>query len=213
MVTTDALILVPTQLELDTVQGPLGVDSIQRCGFGPIAAAARTAQLIATHQPNHVFLLGIAGSYGERLGIGTAHLFGSVACYGVGAGAGSEFQSASSLGWPQWSSDSSSGSIGDILPLDRQHDLLPDGQLLTTCAAANNPDDVSRRLRAFPEAVAEDMEGFGVALACRLSGVKLTIIRGISNVAGNRNQNDWQIEPALQAVANVARPLLDAVSS
>jgi futalosine hydrolase len=210
---TDLLILVPTRLELDIVQGPLGVDSVELCGFGPIAAAARTAQLIATHQPHHVLLVGIAGAYGERLEIGTAHMFESVACYGIGAGSGDEFQSASLLGWPQRSTASPLDSIRDVISLENIGGGKPAGQLLTTCAAASNLKDVNRRLQAFPAAVAEDMEGFGVALACRLTDVPLTVIRGISNQAGNRDQQDWQIQPALQAAASLARSILDIISS
>ncbi len=55
----------------------------------------------------------------------------------------------------------------------------------------------------FPKAVAEDMEGYAVALACRLHDVPLTIIRGISNQAGDRNHDGWQVAEALQSAAEL----------
>ncbi|NBP89418.1 MAG: futalosine hydrolase, partial [Planctomycetia bacterium] len=58
---------------------------------------------------------------------------------------------------------------------------------------------------------AEDMEGFAVALACRLAGVPCQIIRGISNRAGDRDKAHWQIEPALRAVAKQAKAVLENV--
>ena len=56
--------------------------------------------------------------------------------------------------------------------------------------------------------MAEDMEGFGVALACRLGGVPLGIVRGISNDAGDRDKSRWQIPAALTAAAELALRIL-----
>ncbi len=166
---TKTLILVPTERELEKLQPLLhGIDAAELCGFGPIAAAARTSQLLATRRPLQVVLLGIAGSLSPSLNPGAAYLFDSVACYGVGIGAGSAFQSASEVGWKQWVGESNDASIGDSLQLGCSAPFQASGQLLTVCAAANGPEDVRLRRRAFPNAVAEDMEGFGVAVACRL---------------------------------------------
>lgn len=49
--------------------------------------------------------------------------------------------------------------------------------------------------------LAEDMEGFGVAIACRLWDTPLSIIRGLSNVVGDRRHTEWQVEAALRAAA------------
>ncbi|MFM8578800.1 MAG: hypothetical protein ACKOCN_08370, partial [Planctomycetaceae bacterium] len=62
--------------------------------------------------------------------------------------------------------------------------------------------------RLFPGAVAEDMEGFGVAMACRLVGVPLTIVRGISNIAGDRDTRQWRIRESLAAAADLTSLLL-----
>ena len=47
-------------------------------------------------------------------------------------------------------------------------------------------------------ALAEDMEAFGVALACRLHGARLTVVRGVSNRAGDRDVGRWRIGEALE---------------
>jgi futalosine hydrolase len=52
--------------------------------------------------------------------------------------------------------------------------------------------------------VAEDMESFSVALACLACKVPLTIVRGISNQAGDRNKSRWVVAPALKAAADLA---------
>ncbi|HUR29431.1 MAG TPA: hypothetical protein VM509_14675, partial [Planctomycetota bacterium] len=77
------LILVPTALELARLQdqGGLGQGAlVATCGFGPIAAAARTAELVARLPPARVILVGIAGAFDVRRDpLGSALEFGAVA--------------------------------------------------------------------------------------------------------------------------------------
>ena len=69
-----------------------------------------------------------------------------------------------------------------------------------------------RRAR-FRDALAEDMEGFAVAFACALAGVPVSIVRGISNVVGDRDPAHWRIPAALAARARAARSRSCAVRS
>ncbi len=204
----NTLILVPTELERRGLALPLSENDSTRvalCGFGPVAAAARTAGLLAAHRPDRVILVGIAGRIDERLDIGTAYSFTEVACFGVGAGSGDGFLTAGAMGWPQWPGDRADPTtvIGDVISLEPLTAAAPAGLLLTACAASASNDDVAHRLGAFPGAVAEDMEGFGVAFSCRLAGVPLTIIRGISNTAGDRDTSRWRITEALATATSL----------
>jgi futalosine hydrolase len=52
------------------------------------------------------------------------------------------------------------------------------------------------------------MEGFGVAFACALARVPCTIVRGISNVVGERDKRNWRIPDALAAARTLALELL-----
>jgi len=76
------------------------------------------------------------------------------------------------------------------------------------CAASAEPDEAHLRQIRY-EASAEDMEGFAVAMACQLQDVSLEIIRGISNVAGDRDKSNWRIDDALSAAAEVLGIVLD----
>ena len=83
-------------------------------------------------------------------------------------------------------------------------------------ACVDRPDaDAVHRLRVatrrglFPDAAAEDMEGFAVALACRLAGVPLSIVRGISNTAGDRDPARWLVPEAVAAAAALAARILE----
>ena len=212
------LLLVPTPLEFDFVRPRLAAVTnvvMDICGFGPVSSAARTAQLIEWYQPSLVILLGIAGRINETLEVGRAYRFTEVAMYGVGAGVGDSFLPAGELGWPHWwaghrRSDQLPERIGDIIPLTlpQEHSPPDARQLLTCCAASGTFADVRVRLRNFPDAVAEDMEGFSVALAAQLRGVPVEIIRGISNQAGDRNKVRWKVHDALIAAATLATELL-----
>ncbi|MCR9296860.1 MAG: futalosine hydrolase [bacterium] len=194
------LVLVPSQLELDHLQDSrlIAESPVELCGFGLVAAAMRTMQLLSHYQPQQVLLIGIAGGLTEHIQVGQAYCFDSVACYGIGVGTGKDFCTAGQMGWRQLEQPI---QIGDQLDL-RQNSA---GRLLLSCAAASgNPDDVDHRLAAFPQAEAEDMEAFAVAAACRLAKIPLTVIRGISNRAGHRDHREWKIADAMCSAREVA---------
>ncbi|MFK8113533.1 MAG: futalosine hydrolase [Rubripirellula sp.] len=210
------LILVPTPGELETIRPLLGTESddlaFQVCGFGPIAAAARTAALISRYKASRVVLIGIAGSFDiAKYPVGSAGRFEEVACHGIGVGSGPDFQSATDLGWHQFSGgDDAQPKISDTIRLDSTYvaNQKISGQLLTVCSASANAEEASIRRQMFPHAIAEDMEGFAVATACTLASVPLQIVRGISNQVGDRNHEHWQIEKALRSAAKLARRLM-----
>ena len=84
-----ALVLVPTSRERDVVlaSAPESRDLAMLLGFGPVAAAARAAALIAQHRPERVLLVGIAGTYDEvALPVGAAARLAACAVDGIGAG-------------------------------------------------------------------------------------------------------------------------------
>ena len=220
------LILIPTEAERRFLAPrlmsrlaalPPADTAVELCGFGIAAAAARTAQLIAALRPERVILVGIAGRLDDRLALGTATLFERIACHGIGVGSGPAFISAATLGWQQWPGDPGDGDpgdggpgVGDELPcaVPDRGDLPRERLLLTVTAAAAGPEDVRLRKAMFPEASAEEMEGFAVALACRLFCIPCTIIRGISNTAGDRDKAHWQIEAPLAAAADLVLRIL-----
>jgi len=214
------------------------------CGFGPIAAAASTARLLSTRRTKWVILAGIAGSYGSELPLGSAWQVERVGSWGIGVGSGSDFRLGWELGWNQVSSPTTApkmpmtnpgagisgvgisgvgisgvGSLesGEVIPLYTAPLVRggPNAGLSLTCtAASNSAADCELRRRNFPQAVFEEMEGFGVALAClehqKATGQAIAsgMVRGVSNVAGDRNKAHWQIAPALAAVAELLLQIL-----
>ncbi len=208
------LLLFPTELELARFRErgglPRGLALTALCGFGPIAAGARTAQLCERLRPARAVLCGIAGTFdAERFPVGEARVFGSVALDGVGVGQGEAHAGPTALGFPQWpgSRDTTACALADELELVRRDPGGP--HLLTTCAASASPGEAALRRERHPRAVAEDMEGFGVALACALARVPLSIVRGFSNEVGDRDAARWRSATALAAAREVLLVLLE----
>ena len=200
------LLLFPSDLErrrFDDQGGlPPGLAVSALCGFGPIAAAARTAELIGVHKPSRVLLVGIAGAYDTREHpLGEALEFDEVAVEGIGVGDGPTLVAPPALGFPQWPGTAapSQSPIFDRLPLSASPVRARPRLLLTTCAASADARQAALRKERFPDAIAEDMEGFAVATACALAGVPLRIVRGVSNVVGDRSPGHWRIPSALAA--------------
>lgn len=156
-------------------------------------------------------LIGIAGSLDtQQRPVGTACRFDQVACYGIGVGSGTDHKSAHDIGWQQFNADDAQPEIGDVITLDSTFvEGLPSAnKLLTCCSASANAAEADGRRQLFPDAVAEDMEGFAVAMSCVLAGVPLQIVRGISNEVGDRRLKNWHVDEALEAAAALATRLM-----
>jgi len=220
-------LLIPTSMERLIIEpilrqsvpekfDPSGVSvpwQIERCGFGLVAAAANTARLIAQYRPERIVLLGIAGSLSETVSVGCAAVFGRVTCHGIGVGdpLSIHHQSADQLGWKHCEGNDLQHSVGDSIRLSRRWGMVSEGSnhhLISVAAGSANEYEAHRRSARFTDAIAEDMEGFAVALACESAGTSLEIVRGISNRAGDRNHDRWQIRPALLAAAEKAIDLI-----
>jgi futalosine hydrolase len=185
------LILVPTAIE-SAILFPNGSPGrIALCGFGLAAAGAGAAHAIAANRSaasDGVVLVGAAGTYDAgRHPVGSAVVAGRIRCEGIGAGTGAAHRSAAELGF----ADSDAIDLGD------------DVELLSVAAAAGSPQEASDRRARHPDAAGEEMEGYAVAVAAQLCGVGLTIVRGFSNVAGERDRSQWHMQEALERAAGL----------
>ncbi|MDX6494242.1 MAG: futalosine hydrolase [Gaiellales bacterium] len=159
------------------------------CGFGLAAAGAGAAHEIAHRRPSHVILVGSAGSYDlERAPIGSALTASAVRCHGIGAGE----LSAGELGWGR-----------DEIELTGSGGLV-----LSVAAASATLEEAAMRLHKYPQAVVEEMEGYSVALAATLWEVPVSIVRGVSNAAGDRETANWRMPEAMAAAGSMVASML-----
>jgi futalosine hydrolase len=206
----EALILVPTPLELELLLphfgSHLGV-ALAPCGFGPVGAATMTQYLLQRHHPKRVVLAGIAGSFSEDLQCGQCYTYESVLLDGIGVHGHDGIISPEELGFSHCYNGTTpyESIVHRELRLQLCTQVHSAAALLTVCAASGTPDMANARRRAYPQATTEDMEGYGVAMACAVSQIPLTILRGISNRAGIRDKQKWMIKEALESVGEAIR--------
>jgi futalosine hydrolase len=82
------------------------------------------------------------------------------------------------------------------------------GTILTVSTVTASPERIDDFVRTHPEALAEAMEGHGVAVAAQAHGLPFLEMRTISNPVGVRDPKDWDITGALDALADATHALL-----
>ncbi|WP_275561434.1 futalosine hydrolase [Streptomyces sp. 5-6(2022)] len=75
------------------------------------------------------------------------------------------------------------------------------GTVLTVSTVTGSAERAAELLRRHPRAVAEAMEGFGVAEAAAAQSVPTLEVRTLSNAVGPRDRAAWRIGEALEALA------------
>ena len=207
------LIIVPTAREAKSLfDGPLPTSEVPvrtrvgdveveaaLCGFGAAAAGALAAVALSRTEPEPVLLVGICGTFDEgRLPVGGLFEASEVRMHGIGRGEGEKHVGPAQTGFAQAPPSGERSAVVDRLPVGAGRPVggVP-GVLLTVAAAAGGPEEAAWRRLAYPDALAEDMEGFAVALACSRLGRSLTILRGVSNVVGATGP--WDLAQGLAA--------------
>jgi futalosine hydrolase len=74
------------------------------------------------------------------------------------------------------------------------------GTVVTVATVTGTARTAAALAKRFPDAVAEGMEGAGVAAAAALHGVPAAELRAISNPVGPRDRVAWQIPLALESL-------------
>ncbi|EMI51977.1 phosphorylase family protein [Rhodopirellula sallentina] len=216
----------PSRVVLAGIAGAFEPSAVEASAVEASAVEASAVELGAV-EPSALGELGTDDATdGLSCCVGGAYWFGDVLCDGIGVGEGSDHVSAGELGWLHLVPENGGSVIGDRIKLE-----LPTGVdgrhgrrcLVTGCAASADQKMASVRVQRAQRilrhskpsqnsvAVAEDMEGFGVALACSIATVPLSIVRGISNIAGDRNHASWRIDEAIDSVVTELAVLLETV--
>ena len=199
------LVLIPTELEAKPLR-ELGL-RIEIVGLGPVEAALSAYEVFQQEKPRVAVLAGIAGGYPESgLAVGDPVLaseeaFGDLAiCYPERLGTFSQkfpVKNRLSLRSPYLE------KAACILGENGFHPQV--GPLVTVCCATRDPERALLFGRRYA-ALAENMEGFGVALAAEKVGVALIELRTISNFL-EKPEDPWETERALSILKEALRCL------
>jgi futalosine hydrolase len=196
------LVVTAVAAERDAVVAGLGaaggVVAVEVVGVGSAAAAAGTARLLGRGDYRAVVCAGIAGGLGVEPGetvLGTRSIAAD-----LGAQSPDGFIALSELGFGRDAYDADAGLL-DALPFAVRGPVVTVNTVTGTAAGL-----VALRTR-HPDAVAEGMEGFGVATAAAGAGIPFVELRTISNPVGPRDRGAWRIGDALAALTTAARAL------
>jgi futalosine hydrolase len=204
------LVVTAVAAERDAVLAACPVANVVVVGVGPAAsAAATTAALLAPPlRPDLVLNAGIGGGFAP-LGAGSIAVASHSVFADLGIDTGGEFVPVSTAG------------LGaDHYPVDPQLAVqLTDrtgghlGTIVTVATVTGTAERAAELSRRYPDAVAEGMEGAGVAAAATVTGVAFAEIRAVSNAVGPRDRAAWDITGALSALGAAVAAIVTAESS
>lgn len=161
-------------------------------GIGPAESAAVTSSALAGQQYDLVVCAGIGGGFAP-LGVGDIAVASTIAFADLGA--------ASPDGFVEIAGAATRYEVPPRLAVelaDRTGGHL--GTVLTVSTVTGTAADTDALVARFPDAVAEGMEGAGVAAAAVRHGVAFAEVRAVSNLVGPRDRDAWQIPDALAAL-------------
>ncbi|MDH6498438.1 MULTISPECIES: futalosine hydrolase [unclassified Streptomyces] len=211
------LVATAVPVERDAVAraftGPAPAVDVLAVGVGPALAAAATATALtrAAQEGSGYGLVvsaGIGGGFLPHAPVGSLVVADEITAADLGAETADGFVPVTELGF---------GAVTHRPPaaLVRAAAAATGGRagaVLTVSAVTGTAARADALRERHPSALAEAMEGFGVAEAARLHGVPVLEIRAVSNPVGPRDRAAWRIGDALAALTEgfgKLRPVLE----
>ncbi|MFJ8633905.1 futalosine hydrolase [Streptomyces sp. NPDC093568] len=208
LTTSAAAVLVATAVpaERDAVARALdglpGVDVIA-AGVGPALAAAATATALTTaaHAGTPYGLVvstGIAGGFAPHAPVGSLVVADEITAADLGAETSDGFLPVTELGF---------GTVTHRPPETLVREVATatgarTGAVLTVSTVTGTAVRAAQLRERHPTALAEAMEGFGVAEAASAHRTAVLELRAISNPVGPRDRAAWRIGDALAALTD-----------
>jgi futalosine hydrolase len=187
---------------LDQRGGPANDVTVVVGGVGPAASAAATAFALTADTFELVVSAGIAGGFAP---LATGEL--AVASESVFADLGAEtadgFTPVSTLGFGRERYPVDPLVAAEVLA--RTGGRL--GPILTVSTVTGSAATAGAHRARHPHAVAEAMEGAGVAAAAERAGIPFAELRAVSNPVGPRDRSAWRIDDALASLATAVAAL------
>jgi futalosine hydrolase len=201
------LVVTAVAAEAEAVRAGAGDRDVvaEAVGVGPAAAAAGTARLLAAGRYRAVISAGIAGGFPGRAPVGAIVLGARSIAADLGAETPDGFRTVEELGF------GTSRLEADPVLLKALAAALPAaivGDVLTLSTVTGTAGTARRLADRFPAAVAEAMEGYGVATAA--GGTPFVELRTISNPIGPRDRGAWRLKEAFAALSTASAALWTA---
>ncbi|MGC9196226.1 MAG: futalosine hydrolase [Syntrophobacteraceae bacterium] len=197
-------------------------------GIGKVNAAATTAAVLSNFQAGEVWNVGCAGAYtGSRMRIGDVLVSDNCMCADEGILRVEGTAPLSEIAIPLVVKNGV--AFSDSFPLEKSlergkiRSIAPEGvyeeggfqvlygSSLTVGMTSGDRPTALERFRRFG-AFTENMEASAIAQTCLLFDVPFLEIRGVSNIAGDRDKARWDLSAAVDHCLAIVTLLLDKLS-
>lgn len=196
---------------LHGLQGDRRFD-VLAAGIGPAAAAARTAKVLAAAGYGLVVSAGIAGGFSGKTEVGSLVVASEIIAADLGVETPEGFSSLDDLGLGSTRIRVDDGLVNSVTEALLAAGLpVKTGPVVTVSTATGTAKTTAELVARVPGAMAEAMEGYGVALAALDCGVPVIEIRAISNMVGPRDRAAWRVEEALDVLGAAMTVLLEVL--
>ncbi|WP_422753641.1 futalosine hydrolase [Micromonospora sp. WMMD708] len=214
---TGLLVLTAVPAEAEAVRAGLTdpTVTVRTIGVGPAVAGATTARMLALAEAagrpyRAVVSAGIAGGFVGRAPVGATVLASRSVAADLGAESPTGFIPVDELGMPP--ELLGGGPTIDVDPtlLGALRAALPRavvGAVLTVGTVTGTAASTTALTDRHPDAVAEAMEGYAVAVAATQAGLPFAELRTVSNPVGPRDRDGWRMREAFTALTEAARAL------
>ncbi|MFD5643500.1 futalosine hydrolase [Streptomyces anulatus] len=176
----------------------VGAFDVLAGGAGPAAAAAATAFALASASAPYglVVSAGIGGAFTPLTPLGSLVVASDIVAADLGADTPDGFLPVTALGFGR---DRFAPPPALVRKVAAAAGAAP-GPVLTVSTVTGTAERAGALLAAHPGALAEAMEGFGVAEAAARAEVPVLELRAVSNAVGPRDRDAWRIGDALAAL-------------
>ncbi|TJZ52888.1 futalosine hydrolase [Streptomyces piniterrae] len=191
-----------------------GPFDVLAAGVGPAAAAAGTATALTTAalagEPYALAVsAGIGGGFSPGAPLGSVVVADAIVAADLGAETPDGFTPVTDLGFGTVAHRPDPALVEAVAAACG----AAAGTVLTVSTVTGSAARAAELAARHPGALAEAMEGFGVAEAAAAHGVPVMEIRGVSNAVGPRDRAAWRIGDALAALTGAFRTLPGALAT
>lgn len=211
-------ILIMTSVEAEREAILRGIESDSRidvklAGVGPISAGIQTAKALAADEYDLVINMGIAGGFADKAEVGSLVIANEMVSADLGAESPEGFITLDELGFGESTRVKTDSDLIQILleAIKDENISVQAGNILTLSTVTGTAETTSKLQQREPGALAEAMEGYGVAMAAKEFGLPVIEIRSISNPIGPRDRSAWRIKDALVTLESASKVIAEVL--
>jgi futalosine hydrolase len=210
------LIMTSVEAERDAILRGIGTDSridVILVGVGPISAGIQTTIALAEDKYDLVINMGIAGGFVGKAEVGSLVVANEIVSADLGAESPEGFITMDELGFGASTRVKTDGELVEVLleAIKEAGISVCAGNILTLSTVTGTAETTSKLQLREPGALAEAMEGYGVAMAAKEFGVPVLEVRSISNPIGPRDRSAWRIKEALVTLESASKVIVEVL--